>query len=111
MFDWVLNTPLNLNRKLLNSECCKNQGLRFLSCSFDVSKVLYLLVLAFFSGGISLDTWFEPCSDKFYQANNEEDKPLLTIFTEYFNWKYNVKLLQRFLKRYKKPGNVKFLHR
>lgn len=58
-----------------------------------------------FSCGVSLDTWFQPLDEKFYETKSEdEDKPVLLLFTEYFNFKDNVTLLDRFRDRYKKPG-------
>ena len=57
------------------------------------------------SCGVSLDTWFEPLDEEFYEVKCEdEDKPVLLLFTEYYNFKDNVTLLNRFRDRYKKPG-------
>ena len=63
------------------------------------------IVVLVFSCGVSLDTWFQPLDEKFYETKSEdEDKPVLLLFTEYFNFKDNVTLLDRFRDRYKKPG-------
>ena len=48
---------------------------------------------------------FEPLDEEFYEAKSEdEDKPVLLLFTECYNFKDNVALLNWFRDRYRKPG-------
>lgn len=51
--------------------------------------------------GVGLDVWFEPFLDDFFDSPTEKDrKPTFLIFTEYFNFKYNMKRCYSYIKSF-----------
>ena len=58
--------------------------------------------------GIGLDVWFEPFTEHFFATNEETNKPTFLIFTEYFNFKFNMKRCYELMKNNAK-GWVIFL--
>ena len=46
-------------------------------------------------GGIALDPWCEPLTEEFFTPNTETKKPSLLIFTEYWNFKNNMRKCYR----------------